>query len=74
MGKKNGRKGGPDLSSLNPLDPDDKQTLRVVIETPKGSRNKFAFSVGLQTQESIAYGNGVSLRFRICSLYRSRGR
>ena len=44
MGKKNGKNGVPDLSSLNPLDPDDKQTLRVVIETPKGSRNKFAYN------------------------------
>src|ERR1700682_1992648 len=43
MGKKNGKNGVPDLSSLNPLDPDDKQILRVVVETPKGSRNKFAF-------------------------------
>jgi inorganic pyrophosphatase len=47
MGKKNGRNGVPDLSGLNPLDPDDKQTLRVVIETPKGSRNKFAFDPDL---------------------------
>jgi inorganic pyrophosphatase len=28
---------------LKPLDPDDKQVLQVVIETPKGSRNKYAF-------------------------------
>src|SRR5438270_5483193 len=28
---------------LKPFDADDKQMLRVVIETPKGSRNKFAF-------------------------------
>jgi inorganic pyrophosphatase len=31
-------------SRLKPLDPDDKQMLRVVIETPKGSRNKCAFN------------------------------
>src|SRR2546429_8363577 len=43
MGKKNGKNGGADLSRLNPLDSKDKQILRVVIETPKGSRNKFAF-------------------------------
>src|SRR5207244_12006201 len=42
MGKKNGKNGGADLSRLNPLDSKDKQILRVVIETPKGSRNKFA--------------------------------
>jgi inorganic pyrophosphatase len=33
-----------DPSRLNPVDSDDKQLLRVVIETPKGSRNKFAFN------------------------------
>src|SRR6266850_1685096 len=45
MSKKNGKTvvGIVDLSRLNPFDPDDKQILRVVIETPKGSRNKFAF-------------------------------
>src|SRR5438477_11312541 len=45
MGKKNGKKGTAlaDPSRLNPLDSDDKQILRVVVETPKGSRNKFAF-------------------------------
>ena len=40
MGKKNGL---ADPSRLNPKDGKDKQMLRVVIETPKGSRNKFAF-------------------------------
>src|SRR6266550_1898245 len=43
MGKKNGRNDVTDLSRLNPLDSKDKKILRVVIETPKGSRNKFAF-------------------------------
>ena len=32
-----------DPSRLKAFDSDDKQLLRVVIETPKGSRNKFAF-------------------------------
>jgi inorganic pyrophosphatase len=32
-----------DPTRLKPFDSDDKQMLRVVIETPKGSRNKFAF-------------------------------
>ena len=40
MGKKNGL---ADPSRLKSLDADDKRLLRVVIETPKGSRNKFAF-------------------------------
>ena len=33
------------LTRLSPFDSADKQILRVVIETPKGSRNKFAFNV-----------------------------
>jgi inorganic pyrophosphatase len=41
MGK---NKGLADPSRLDPLVPKDKQLLRVVIETPKGSRNKFAFN------------------------------
>ena len=40
MGKKKSL-GNPSL--LKPRDTKDKQLLRVVIETPKGSRNKFAF-------------------------------
>ena len=32
-----------DPSKLKPFDSNDKKMLRVVIETPKGSRNKFAF-------------------------------
>ena len=40
MSKKN---GVADPTRLKPYDADDKQLLRVVIETPKGSRNKFAF-------------------------------
>jgi len=41
MSKKNGL---ADPSRLKPHDSEDKQLLRVVIETPKGSRNKFAFN------------------------------
>jgi inorganic pyrophosphatase len=33
-----------DPARLEPFDSTDKQMLRVVIETPKGSRNKFAFN------------------------------
>jgi inorganic pyrophosphatase len=40
MGKKNGL---ADPVRLKPFDSTDKELLRVVIETPKGSRNKFAF-------------------------------
>ena len=40
MSKKNGL---ADPSRLKPIDGDEKGFLRVVIETPKGSRNKFAF-------------------------------
>jgi hypothetical protein len=41
MSKKNGL---ANPTRLKPFDSDDKQMLRVVIETPKGSRNKFAFA------------------------------
>src|SRR6266853_952914 len=34
-----------DPSHLRPFDRSDKTLLQVVIETPKGSRNKFAFNV-----------------------------
>ena len=45
MSKKNGTSSGlANPSKLKPLDQDDKELLRVVIETPKGSRNKFAFN------------------------------
>jgi inorganic pyrophosphatase len=44
MSKKNGSKNGlSNPSLLAPIDTDDKKMLRVVIETPRGSRNKFAF-------------------------------
>jgi inorganic pyrophosphatase len=44
MAGKNGKrsKALADPSRLKPFDRHDKQWLRVVIETPKGSRNKFA--------------------------------
>lgn len=47
MSRKNGRRntGLADPSRLQPFNADDKGLLRVVIETPKGSRNKFAFDV-----------------------------
>jgi inorganic pyrophosphatase len=42
MGKNNGASLA-DPSNLKALDRNDKKMLRVVIETPKGSRNKFAY-------------------------------
>jgi inorganic pyrophosphatase len=36
--------GLADPTRLDPFHPDDKKLLRVVIETPKGSRNKFAYN------------------------------
>ena len=36
--------GLADPTRLKPFDSHDKKVLRVVIETPKGSRNKFAFN------------------------------
>ena len=48
MSKKDGKnlKALADPSRLKAFDSDDKQMLRVIIETPKGSRNKFAFDPG----------------------------
>jgi inorganic pyrophosphatase len=44
MSKKNSMPSGlANPTRLKPFDSDDKQMLRVVVETPKGSRNKFAF-------------------------------
>jgi len=48
MGKNNGL---ADPSRLDPLVSQDKQLLRVVVETPKGSRNKFAFNPDEHTFE-----------------------
>ena len=36
---------------LDPLDKDNKNLIRVVVETPKGSRNKYAFDPKLQVFE-----------------------
>ena len=45
MSKKNGSGSGlADPSKLKPFDAHDKKLLRVIIETPKGSRNKFDFN------------------------------
>ena len=43
MSKKGNSNGLADPSRLKPLDPDDDQIIKVIIETPKGSRNKYAF-------------------------------
>jgi inorganic pyrophosphatase len=41
--KRNGNTGLADPSRLSSWDPEEKQLLQVIIETPKGSRNKYAF-------------------------------
>jgi inorganic pyrophosphatase len=43
MSKKKARLGLANLSCVAALDADDLKTIHVVIETPKGSRNKYAF-------------------------------
>jgi inorganic pyrophosphatase len=48
MGKKNGL---ADPTRLKPFGFDDKHLVRVVIETPKGSRNKFALNQELHIFE-----------------------
>ncbi|MGA7626738.1 MAG: inorganic diphosphatase, partial [Candidatus Acidiferrales bacterium] len=45
MPKNNSRRGSlADPTLLAPLDADSQSTIQVIIETPKGSRNKFAFN------------------------------
>ena len=45
MGRRMSKKNGlANPTRLKPFDSGKKQLLRVVIETPKGSRNKFAFA------------------------------
>jgi inorganic pyrophosphatase len=39
-----GPAGVPGLDTLKPTAKDDKQMIRVIIETPKGSRNKYAYN------------------------------
>jgi len=52
LGDKISKKNGlADPTRLDSFDADHKQLLRVVIETPKGSRNKFAFNPGENTYE-----------------------
>jgi inorganic pyrophosphatase len=43
MSKNNGKSALADPTRLKPFDPSDKKTVQVIIETPKGSRNKYAF-------------------------------
>lgn len=43
MSKSNGKKALADPTRLRPFDLDSRKTVQVVIETPKGSRNKYAF-------------------------------
>src|SRR6267154_3613927 len=43
MSKNGNRNGLADPSRLKPVDKNDKEVVRVVIETPKGSRNKYVF-------------------------------
>jgi inorganic pyrophosphatase len=43
MGRKGSGKGLADPSRLPPMNRGDKEFVNVVIETPKGSRNKYAF-------------------------------
>lgn len=43
MSKNNGKSVLADPTRLQPLDEDDDDLVQVIIETPKGSRNKYAF-------------------------------
>src|SRR5260370_26003352 len=43
MSRNGNRNGLANPSRLKPVDEKDEEIIKVVIETPKGSRNKFAF-------------------------------
>jgi len=45
------RRALADPSRLSPFDKDDKQFIQAIIETPRGSRNKFAFDPDQQIFE-----------------------
>jgi hypothetical protein len=47
---------------------EDGNTINAVIETPKGSRNKFARKI-FRLKKGFARRDGVSLRFRVCALH-----
>jgi inorganic pyrophosphatase len=36
-------KNSDSLSQLSPFDPEDEKLIQVIVETPRGSRNKFAY-------------------------------
>src|SRR6201993_1360848 len=64
MSKKNGI---ADPTGLKPFDSDDKKMLRVVIETPKGSRNKFGFNLnehGFELKKVLPSGMTFPCDFR----------
>ncbi len=46
MSKRNGKNALALPTQLRPFDPDHEATVHVIIETPKGSRNKYAFDPG----------------------------
>jgi inorganic pyrophosphatase len=54
---------------LSPRDPDGSEVIQVIVETPKGSRNKYAFDPDQRIFElkKVLPGNGISIRLRICS-------
>lgn len=43
MSKRNRKNALADPTRLKPFEPDNNKTVRVIIETPKGSQNKYAF-------------------------------
>ena len=67
---KNGNSKGAlaDPSRLQSLDEDHKNIIQVVIETPKGSRNKYAFDVEqkvFELKKVLPAGMTFPLRFRV---------
>jgi hypothetical protein len=63
MSEKNSMRSGlANPTRLKPFDSDDKQMLRAVVETPKGSRHQFAFDpTHLRAKKSVAMRDDLCL-------------
>ena len=72
--KKRRQRSLADPSVLPPL---DGKKIQVIIETPKGSRNKYSFDPELRVfslKESVACRHELSLRLWFRAVYESRRR
>jgi hypothetical protein len=74
MSRNGSRNSLADPSRLKPLDEDDEEIVNVVIETPKGCRNKYAFDQderAFRLKKSSSGRDDVPVRLRIHPIHRS---